>query len=272
MPIQPCEPRAPRATWVARNVARAALLLLAAPVALLATPLAAQEFSPKQKTEIESVIKDYLLRNPEVLRDSLIELQKREKADELAERSKVLESSAAVIYDSKNQTVVGNPKGSITLVEFFDYNCGYCRRALSDLNKLIKDFPDLKVVLKEFPVLGPNSLEAAQIASATRAQVTPEKYWDFHQKLFATRGQIGKAQALAAAREVGADVDRIEKDAKAPETTAAIHEVIGLADKLSLSGTPAWILGKEVIVGAVGYGELRGKIENMQKCGKTSCP
>ncbi len=234
-------------------------------------PLAAQEISPKQKTEIEGIVKDYLLAHPEVLRDALIELQKREKAEETAERAKVLDTQKAAIFDSKYQTVVGNPKGSITLVEFFDYNCGYCRRALGDLSKLVKDFPDLRVVLKEFPVLGQPSLEAAMVASALRNQVSGEKYWDFHQKLFALRGQIGKTQAMAAARDLGADMDRLDKDMKAPETMAGIQEVMGVADKLSLSGTPAWILGKEVIVGAVGYGELRGKIANMQKCGKTSC-
>lgn len=234
-------------------------------------PLAAQEITPKQKTEIEGIVKGYLLAHPEVLRDALIELQKRERAEETAERAKTLDAQKAAIFDSKYQTVVGNPKGSITLVEFFDYNCGYCRRALGDLAKLVKDFPDLRVVLKEFPVLGQPSLEAAIVASALRNQVSGDKYWDFHQKLFSLRGQIGKAQALAAAREIGADMDRLDRDMKSPDTMAGIQETMGVADKLSLTGTPSWVLGKEVIVGAVGYGELRGKIANMQKCGKTAC-
>lgn len=246
-------------------------LALAACFAGAPAPLAAQEFQPKQKAEIEGIIKDYLLRHPEVLRESLIELQKREKAEEAAERSKTLETASTAIFNSKYQTVIGNPKGAITMVEFFDYNCGYCRKALTDLSKLIKDFPDLRVVLKEFPVLGQGSLEAAQVASALRNQISNEKYWDFHQKMFGMRGQIGKAQALAVARDMGADMDKLDKDMKSPDAMAGIQEVLSVADKLSLTGTPSWIIGKEVVIGAVGYGELRGKIVNMQKCGKTVC-
>jgi protein-disulfide isomerase len=250
----------------------ARLALIAAGLSLASMPpAAADEFSAPQKTEIEGVIRSYLLRNPEVLREALLELQKKEKQEESALRAKTLKTESAAIFNSKHQVVVGNPNGKITMVEFFDYNCGYCRKALGDLTKLIKDFPELRVVLKEFPVLGPQSVEAAQVASAYARQASGDKYWDFHQKLFSLRGQIGKAQALAAARELGADMDRLEKDMKAPDAMAGVQETMGIADKLSLNGTPAWILGDEVVVGAVGYSELKGRLTNMQKCGKITC-
>ncbi|PWB82163.1 MAG: disulfide bond formation protein DsbA, partial [Methylocystaceae bacterium] len=129
----------------------------------------------------------------------------------------------------------------------------------------------LRVVLKDFPVLGPGSTEAAQIATAARQQLKPEKFYEFHRKLLATRGSIGKAQALNVAKELGADPARLEKDAKSPEVHASLREAAEIADSLNLSGTPSWVLGKEVIVGAVGYSQLKGKIDNMRKCGKPAC-
>jgi protein-disulfide isomerase len=231
----------------------------------------AQTFSDKQKTEIGEIVRDYLIHNPEVLREALAELERRQKAEETAQRDRALETLGAQVFDSKYQSVIGNPKGKITLVEFFDYNCGYCKKALGDVARLTKENPDLRVVLKDFPVLGTASLEAAQVASAARNQLRGEKFWDFHQKLLLTRGTIGKTQALAAAREAGADTDQLEKDMKSADVRAGIAEAMQIADQLSLTGTPSWVLGKEVVVGAVGYEELRGKIDNMKKCGKTAC-
>jgi protein-disulfide isomerase len=254
-------------SFVFRSAAAFAIFL-----GLAAAPSArAQTFSDKQKAEIGDVVRDYLIRNPEVLREALVELERRQKAEETAQRDRALETLGAQVFESKYQSVIGNPKGKITLVEFFDYNCGYCKKALADVARLTKENPDLRVVLKDFPVLGPSSLEAAQVASAARNQLQGEKYWDFHQKLLLTRGTIGKTQALAAARESGADMDRLEKDMKSGDVRAGIAEAMQIADQLSLTGTPSWVLGKEVVVGAVGYEELRGKIDNMKKCGKTAC-
>jgi protein-disulfide isomerase len=247
----------------------AALAVLAG---LAAAPsVQAAEFTASQKAEIGAVVREYLIKNPEVLREAITELERRQRAEETAQRDHALESLGPQIFDSKYQVVVGNPKGKITLVEFFDYNCGYCKKSLSDLSKLTKENPELRIVLKDFPVLGPGSVEAAQVAVALRNQLQGDKFWDFHQRLLMTRGQVGKDQALAAAREAGADMDRLDKDMKSPDVRAGIAETMRVADQLSLTGTPSWVLGKEVVVGAVGYDELRGKIDNMKKCGKTAC-
>ena len=141
------------------------------------------------------------------------ELEKRQAAAEQdRNRSRARETSRAV-YNSPYQVTLGNPQGDVTLVEFFDYNCGYCKRALGDKIELLKSDPKLKIVLKEFPVLGPGSIEAAQVAVAVRMQdKTGKKYFDFHQKLLSLRGQADKARAIAAAKETGFDTARIERD------------------------------------------------------------
>ena len=169
------------------------------------------QFNANQRTEIEAIIKDYLLKNPEVLRDAMAELERRQKVEEELARAKAVSEHAALIYNSPRQAVIGNPNGKVTLVEFFDYNCGYCKRALEDMMTLMKADPNLKVVLKEFPVLGPGSQEAARVAVAVRMQdKTGKKYLDFHQKLLGSRGQADKARAMTAAKEAGLDIAGFE--------------------------------------------------------------
>ena len=152
-------------------------------------------------------------------------------------------------------------KGDVTLVEFFDYNCGYCKRALSDMLALIKSDPKLRIVLKEFPVLGEASTEAAQVAVAVRMQdESGKKYLEFHQKLLGGRGQADRARALAAAKDAGVDMARLEKDMASPEVKATLAENIKLAENLNLTGTPSYVIGPDVVVGAVGIDALREKI------------
>jgi protein-disulfide isomerase len=167
--------------------------------------------------------------------------------------------------------VSGNPNGDVTFVEFFDYNCGYCKRAMSDMFDLMKTDGKLKVVLKEFPVLGPGSIEAAKVAVAVRMQDKGgQKYMQFHQRLLGGRGQADKARALAVAKEVGLDMPRLEKDVDSPEVKATIDESMKLAEQLGLNGTPSYVIGKQVIVGAVGIDALKEKV-NTARCGKVSC-
>ena len=224
-----------------------------------------------QKSEIESIVKDYLLNNPEILRDALTELDRREKLAAEAARRKAVTDLAPQIFNSNNQVVVGNPKGKVTLVEFFDYNCTYCKRTVDDIQALMKADPDLRVVLKEFPVLGPGSVEAAQVATALRNQLSGDKYWAFHRRFLTSRGPANKAAALAAAKETGIDMDRLNKDIDRPDVRASIEESMKIADSLSLTGTPSFVIGDEVIVGAVGLDELKARIGNVRKCGHATC-
>ena len=237
-------------------IAAAALALTAA------SPLRAQDFSAPQRTEIEKIIKDYLLAHPEVLQEAMAELEKKQAVAELEKAKGAIKANAEAIFNSPRQVVLGNPQGDVTFVEFFDYNCGYCKKALNDMVELMGKDPKLKVVLKEFPVLGQGSVEAAQVAVAVRMQdKTGKKYLEFHQKLLGGRGQADKAWALAVAKDIGLDMARLEKDLKSDEVTQSIAESMKLAEALGLNGTPSYVVGNDVVIGAVGLAALGEKIK-----------
>lgn len=252
------------------RAAAAALLCAAAVVAAAVLPASA--ISPSDKPEVEKIIREYLLANPEVLRDAMIELQRREAEAETKERAAAVKQHEKLIFESPRGVVVGNRQGDVTIVEFFDYNCGYCKRALEDMMTLMKDDPKLKFVLKEFPVLGPGSIEAAQIAVALRMQDKDgKKYLDFHQRLLATRGQVDGAKAREAAKSAGADMAQLDRDLKSDEIRATLVESHQLADALGINGTPSYIIGGDVVPGAVGADKLRGHIASVRKCGQAQC-
>jgi protein-disulfide isomerase len=234
-------------------------------------PASADEFTPAQKQELGAFIKDYLVNNPDVLRAAIEALDKHDKEVAEAERQKVVTSEAGALFDSKYQATIGNPKGSATLVEFFDYNCHFCKGALPDVTKLLKEDPNLKLVLKDYPVLGPGSVEAAKVASAARNQLPGDKFWAFHSKLLASHGPVGKDQALAVARDLGLDMNKLAKDMENPDVKTGMDEVMQLADALQINGTPTFVVGQDVVVGAVGYDQLRDKVDSVHKCGHATC-
>src|SRR5579863_9362045 len=239
--------------------------------ACMAAPVSAEEFTPAQKQELGAFIKDYLVNNPEVLREAIEALDKHDKAEAEAERQKVVTTQAGPLFSSKYQATIGNPKANATLVEFFDYNCHFCKGALPDVTKLMKDDSNLKLVLKDYPVLGPGSVEAAKVASAARNQLPGDKFWAFHTKLLATHGPVGKDQALAVARDLGLDMDKLAKDMQSPDVKTGLDEVMQLADALQINGTPTFVVGQDVVVGAVGYDQLKDKVDSVHKCGHATC-
>jgi protein-disulfide isomerase len=242
-------------------------------LALCGTPgtASAQSFSDGQRGEIEKIVKDYLLAHPEVLEEVSAELSKRQAAAEAQKHETTVSENAQTIFNSPRGVTIGNKDGDVSFVEFFDYNCGYCKRAMSDMIDLMKTDPKLKVVLKEFPVLGPGSVEAAQVAVAVRMQDPGgKKYLDFHQKLLGGKGQADKARALAAAKEAGLDMTRLEKDIASPEVRATIEENFKLAEAMGMNGTPSYVIGKQVVVGAIGRDGLAEKI-GIARCGKATC-
>ncbi len=231
----------------------------------------AQSITDTQRTEIEKIVREYLISHPEVLQEAISALEKKQAAEEAEKHEAAVKDNAQEIFNSPRQVTVGNPQGDVTFVEFFDYNCGYCKRAMSDMFDLLKNDPKLKVVLKEFPVLGPGSVEAARVAVAVRMQdKTGKKYLDFHQKLLGGRGQADKARALAAAKEAGFDMAKLEKDMASDEVKQSLEESLKLAEKLGLNGTPSYVIGQNVVVGAVGLDALKEKI-NSARCGKATC-
>ena len=245
------------------KILTATALLLAAPAI---APAQAQTFSADQRQEIGAIVKEYLLTHPEVMQDVMAEMEKRQQAAESEKHHAAVVENKATLFSSPHQVVLGNPQGNVTMVEFFDYNCGFCKRAMTDMLDLIKTDNNLKFVLKEFPVLGEGSVEAARVAVAARMQdSTGKKYIEFHQKLLGSRGGADKARALAVAKEVGFDVARIEKDMNSDEVKKTIDENLKLADALGVNGTPSYVVGEEVVIGAVGIDSLRAKITAERK-------
>ena len=242
-------------------------------LAVAGAPLAAsaQSFSNAQRGEIESIIKNYLVTHPEILEEASAELSKRHAAAEAEKHTKAVTQNAQTIFHSPRGVTLGNPKGDVNFVEFFDYNCGYCKHAMADMLALLKSDPKLRVVLKEFPVLGPGSVEAAQVAVAVRMQDPDgQKYLAFHQKLLGSRGRADKARAMAAAKDAGLDMTRLAKDMNSPEVRATIEENFKLAESMGMNGTPSYVIGKQVVIGAVGLEALKEKI-GMARCGKADC-
>jgi len=242
---------------------RTACLALALTTASFAVPASAAEFSADQKSEIESIVRGYLLENPEILEEAFTALQERRRQAESVAQQDAVSDNKETLFNSPRQVVLGNPEGEVTLVEFFDYNCGYCRRAGEDLNKLIEANPDLRVVLKEFPVLGPESVEAAQVGIAVN-EVAPDRYGEFHDALLASDGQVDAQAALAVVEQLGLDRSAVEAAMDADVVQATIEEVYTLANALGLTGTPSYVVGDTVFVGAVGYDTLQGRVTELQ--------
>jgi hypothetical protein len=154
-------------------------------------PATAQEFSEPQKSEIERIIKDYIVSHPEVLQEAIAELDKRQAVADTEKAKAAVAGNAEALFNSSRQVVLGNAKGDVTMVEFFDYNCGFCKKALADMMELLKDDAKLRIVLKEFPVLGPGSVEAGKVAVAVRMQGTGGKGHHHHHHVAGSDGSNG---------------------------------------------------------------------------------
>jgi protein-disulfide isomerase len=238
-----------------------ARVVVAACAALVLAAGPARAAEDATRSEFERMLKDYLAQHPEAIQEALDTLAARKAAAKAEQQKATIQANGAELFASPRQVTLGNRTGDVTLVEFFDYNCGYCKRALADLLDLMKTDPRLKVVLKEYPILGPGSVEAARVAVAVRMQdAGGARYLEFHRKLLENRGHNDKARALAVAQEVGLDMARLERDMASDEVTKSIDESMRLAKALAINGTPGYVVGKTVIVGALGEQVLKDKI------------
>lgn len=219
---------------------------------------------------INPMIEDYLLSNPRILERVNVALTAEIEAERAAQTRAALATVQDALYNDADHIVLGNPEGDVTLVEMFDYNCGYCRQALPDLATLLAEDPDLKVILKEFPILSQDSVAAARVAVLVAD--SDANYWDFHQALFTARGQVNAKTALDAAKDLGLNPVTLEMEMGTPRVTAVIEKSYELARALQISGTPTFIIGDKVIPGAVPIEQLRTAIANMRECGSTTCP
>jgi len=266
------------------------VLMCGAIVAALVLPAAPASHAQDVRQEIDAIIKDYLathpdelgeivkgymVKHPEAVGEIMVGVLKHRSSSANAsnspapgaakaavDHSEAIASNAALLFSSPHQVTLGNPHGDVTLVEFFDYSCGFCKRALPDMLTLIKDDPNLKIVLKELPILGAGSAEAARVAIAVRMQdAEGQKYLTFHQELLGGAGPASKEKALAAAKDQGLDMVRLEQDAASDEVGATLSEDVKLAGAMGINGTPGYVVGDNVVLGAVGIAALKERIE-----------
>jgi protein-disulfide isomerase len=223
------------------------------------------------QSRVELIVRDYLTGHPEILVEMTNELDKRQAAEQAAQQEKVITENADKIFRSPTAFVAGNPDGDVSVVEFFDYNCGFCRRALPDVVKLVNGDNKIRLVLKELPIFGEDSEDAAKATLAAQKQ---GKYFEMHQKLFTEPGKADKAKALAVAKELGLDVAQLEKDMSDLSIKQALEESKDLAQKLNLQGTPLYLIGDRVIAGAPDdlYDELKKNVADVREKGcKATC-
>ncbi|TDP47957.1 DsbA family protein [Zavarzinia compransoris] len=231
-------------------------------------PALAETFDPAAKQEIREIVKDYLMEHPEVILEAVQALQDRqEQARANQAKDLIVQLREQLLRDSRDP-VIGNPKGDITLVEFFDYRCGYCKQAQPILAELIKSDPKLRVVLKEFPILGPDSLVASKAAIAALAQ---GKYPVFHEALIATRGTLSDDKIMDIAKSVGLDTAKLKADMEKPEITGQISDIHGLAQRLEINGTPSFIVGDTLVPGAVDLETLKKLVAEARKSCTGTC-
>jgi protein-disulfide isomerase len=225
-------------------------------------------FSPAQRTEIEGMIKSYLLNNPDVLIEVTKELEKRQAALQADEQKKVITDKKATIFAAATDYVAGSKaKGAISVVEFFDYNCGWCKKAVDDVVKLTAADPNVRVVMKELPIFGENSTVAAKAAMAS---VKQGKYWDYHVALMKEK-QVTKDNVFTIAEKVGLNVDKLKADMADPAIEAALKENAAIAQALNIEGTPGFIVDTKVNVGYVPVDGLKALIADVRKAGCQVC-
>lgn len=209
---------------------------------------------------IKKVVKDYLVQNPEIMIEVQDALNQKQEEKTAESQSAAIKTMSKEIFNSPDDVVLGNPDGKVTLVEFFDYNCGYCKQSYPDIQALIDGDKDLRVVIKDFPILGPDSVKAHIVARAFK-QLLPAKYPEFHRQLLTSEGRANEAKAIAIAVKLGADEGKLRNEMKDPKLQQPFATNGQIAYALNINGTPSYILGNEVMVGAVGEDILEKKIK-----------
>jgi protein-disulfide isomerase len=264
-------------SWIAAIATVAPLILLSASASKAQESRDQLDATIKQylaahPDEVGEIVKDYVINHPDVFRDILSDSLKQQPAaiagtdtntnmKAAADQSSALKDNADTLFRSVHQVTLGNPDGDVTMVEFFDYNCGFCRGALPAMLTLLNDDPKLKIVLKEWPILGSGSVEAATVAVAVRMQDPGgQKYLAFHRKLLGEPGPANKETAIAAAAAAGLDMTRLQQDMTSDEVRATIDEDSELARTIGINGTPGYVVGNSVVAGAVGIAALKDQI------------
>lgn len=228
--------------------------------AALASPAVAQDAgaSLDQKAQVEKIVHDYLIAHPEVIKEAIMALQAKEDADKADAQSEAVAAHKDEIFNDPMTPVVGNPMGDVTLVEFFDYHCPYCKAVAQPLKQLIEEDKGVRLVLKEFPILGDDSRLASRAALASVAQ---GKYWEFHQALLEHRGSFDTDTIRALAAQVGLDADKLIADMGTGKSDPLIVANRKLADALDVGATPTFVIDGQIVEGAVPLEQLKAMIK-----------
>jgi protein-disulfide isomerase len=229
-------------------------------VAMLASGAAAHAEQQLPADQVEKIVRDYLLREPEIIYQALQELQRREAEATAARQRAAIADNRSELLEAPHTPIGGDPEGDVTLVEFFDYRCAYCRRVVLSMQALLQEDRDLRVAFKDLPVLGPDSVLAARAALASRLQ---GGYVPFHFALMAA-DDLSIEGIRAAAVSVGLDPDRLEKDMASAQVSAAIDAHYKLANALGIEGTPAFVIGDQLVPGAVDKARLEELIRQQR--------
>lgn len=237
-----------------------AALVALAPAALTPAAQAADDaLSPEQKAAVESVVRDYLRDHPEVIVEAFQAMQARQEAAEDARSRETIATLSDQLYADSGVPVAGNPNGDITVVEFFDYRCGYCKSVAPGVMETVRTDGNVRLVLREFPILGPASVFASRAALATW-NMAPDRYMDFHSALIGSTGNLTEAKVLRLAEGVGLDMDRLRTAMDDPAVQAEIDQSYELAKALQIRGTPAFVIGGKLVPGAISPDTLKNLI------------
>jgi len=217
-------------------------------------PANAEDPSPAEVAKIQKIVGGYLRQHPEIILDALQEYQRRQDTQKVDKTREMIVALKDELFNDPTSPAAGNPNGEVTIVEFFDYRCPYCKAVAPDLAKAVAADGKVRLIYKEFPILGPASLTAAKAALAA---VRQGKYLAFHDKLLAFKGNLDDGAIFSMAGDLGLDVARLKADKERPEIKDIIDRSYRLADKLNIQGTPAFVIGNELVPGAVSFEDLR---------------
>jgi protein-disulfide isomerase len=231
--------------------------VLAGAAMAVAMAFAAVAQQAPDRAAVENIVRDYLLANPEIIVEAMGVLRERERVAEETRSRAAVASNYDALALSPNDPVAGDPDGDVVIVEFFDYRCPYCKRVLDPLIKAVEEDGNIRLVFKEYPILGPESVLAARAALASQKQ---EKYKEFHIALMSVEGPLNEANILNVAESIGLDTGQLQSDMSDPAIQRQIAANYGLANNLGIKGTPAFVIGREIVPGAITMEEMKSYI------------
>lgn len=236
-------------------------------MAALAAPASALDLSAMtdaEKAAFRAEIRAYLLDNPEVIMEAVAVLEQRQQAQKAADEVNLVRVNADAIFNDGYSWVGGNPDGDITLVEFMDYRCGYCRKAFDEVNQLLESDGNIRFIVKEFPILGEESVLASRFAIATKIVAGDDAYEKVHNALMTYRGKVAEGALRRIAKDADIDADAVLAKLESPEVNDVIARNHQLAGRLSITGTPTFVLGEEMLRGYVPLDGMQQIVEEVR--------